>query len=202
MAGVTSRTRSTAVLSRNARKPLIMEGPPAGPSARALERRRQRKRQAESDHPADIARRQAAKSRARAKLAAETPEKREARLTRYKEAYQARKRAKIGATAAGGDEAPDTCSRLLELSSAAEYGSCSILASLLVGKGNLPTQCNMPMVSKSSQADRKLKSKSVAVQTQHGRKVFEGSLRRKSAANARMSADRSSHSEAADVALR
>ncbi|XP_077533815.1 uncharacterized protein LOC144145873 isoform X1 [Haemaphysalis longicornis] len=64
-------------------------------------------------------------------------------------------------------------SRLLKLSSAAEYGSCSILASLLAGKGNSSTQCSVPMVSKSSQANLKLKSKSIAVQTQHGRKESE-----------------------------
>lgn len=180
-----------------------MDDAPAGPSLRALERRRQRKRQAESDHPADIARRQAAKSRARAKLAAETPEKREARLARYREAYLARKHAKIGATAAGGDGAVDTNSRLSELCCTAVYGSSNILASLLVGKGHSLTQCSMPVASKSSQADLKLKSKSAAVQTQHVRnKISEDSVRRKSAAAAGVSAVHRSWPEAADIALR
>ncbi|XP_075724828.1 uncharacterized protein LOC119180035 isoform X2 [Rhipicephalus microplus] len=66
-----------------------------GLSVRAL----QRKRQAESNHPAEIARRQAAKAKAKAKLLAETAEQREARLARYRKAYEARKRAKTEASA-------------------------------------------------------------------------------------------------------
>lgn len=64
------------------------------------ERARQRKRQAESTNPDDIARRQAALDKSRAKLAAETPEQRAARLERRRRAYQAQKRAMIEATAA------------------------------------------------------------------------------------------------------
>ncbi|XP_065296129.1 uncharacterized protein [Dermacentor albipictus] len=72
-----------------------MDSASLGLSVRAL----QRKRQAESAHPADVARRQAAKSQAKAKLLAETPEQREARLARYRVYYQARKRGKTEATA-------------------------------------------------------------------------------------------------------
>ncbi|XP_050033112.1 uncharacterized protein [Dermacentor andersoni] len=89
-----------------------MDSALVGLSVRAL----QRKRQAESTHPGDIARRQAAKSQAKAKLLAETPEQREARLARYRVYYQARKRAKTEATATAAvgqqheqrDEAIDT----------------------------------------------------------------------------------------------
>ncbi|XP_075557633.1 uncharacterized protein LOC142589871 [Dermacentor variabilis] len=72
--------------------------------ARNAYHRERRKRQAESDHPADRARREIElakqRERKRVKLTAETPQEREARLAAKRESYHARKRAKLGAAAA------------------------------------------------------------------------------------------------------
>ncbi|XP_065310240.1 uncharacterized protein [Dermacentor albipictus] len=70
--------------------------------ARNAYHRERRKRQAESDHPADRARRKIElakqRERKRVKLTAETPQEREARLAAKRESYHARKRAKLGAS--------------------------------------------------------------------------------------------------------
>ncbi|XP_077533819.1 uncharacterized protein LOC144145874 isoform X2 [Haemaphysalis longicornis] len=57
-------------------------------------------------------------------------------------------------------------SMLLELTPAAEH-----VPPHLVRKGNSLTQCKVPVVSKSSQADFKPRSRSVGVQAQQGKKI-------------------------------
>ncbi|XP_077533848.1 uncharacterized protein LOC144145884 [Haemaphysalis longicornis] len=97
---------------------------------------------------------------------------------------------------------PNHCvAGLLEPSSAAKYASSKTGSSFSAGKGNSLTQCGVPVVFKSSQADFKPRSRSVGVQTQHGRKIPAGLTRRKGAA-AGTSAVRRSRPEAADIALR
>lgn len=93
------------------------------------------------------------------------------------------------------------CSRLLEDSTAAEHAISITWASHLAGKGNSLTQCRLPAVSKSLQADFKRKLRSVGVQAQHGSEIPASLVRRKSAATG-TSAVCHSHPEAADIALR
>ncbi|XP_070395041.1 SWI/SNF-related matrix-associated actin-dependent regulator of chromatin subfamily A containing DEAD/H box 1A-like isoform X1 [Dermacentor albipictus] len=77
-----------------------------GVSASTLRRRRQ----AESDHPADIARREKALKKRRAKLATETDEEREARLEKKRKYDRDRKARKLAAAAAAAANVASTSS--------------------------------------------------------------------------------------------